>query len=376
MREAAPVHRSAIGAVVVSRFDDCQTVLRDPRLGKGIQMVSRRMGLSAAQQGEQADVRREHRSLLWLDPPDHTRLRGLVAKAFTPRTVEALRPSVEALADDLLDGIGGEVDLMAAVASPLPLTVIGELLGVPEPDRPKFLPLSRAGTLAFEPSAGPEVVAAANDAQEEMQDYFRDLLERRRSDPGDDLLTHLLQVEESGEVLTAQEVISTAILLFGAGFETTVNLIGNGTLALLRHPDQLARLREDPGLLRSGVDELLRFDSPVQVDARTVTTELSLDGHVIPVDEVVVALLGSANRDPARYSDPDRLDLARDEGPSLAFGSGIHHCLGAALAKLEGQVVFAKLLERFDTIELLDEFPPWRDTITMRGLEELRLRVG
>lgn len=376
MREAAPVHRSAIGAVVVSRFDDCQTVLRDPRLGKGIQMVSRRMGLSAAQQGEQADVRREHRSLLWLDPPDHTRLRGLVAKAFTPRTVEALRPSVEALADDLLDGIGGEVDLMAAVASPLPVTVIGELLGVPEPDRPKFLPLSRAGTLAFEPSAGPEVVAAANDAQEEMQDYFRDLLERRRSDPGDDLLTHLLQVEESGEVLTAQEVISTAILLFGAGFETTVNLIGNGTLALLRHPDQLDRLREDPGLLRSGVDELLRFDSPVQVDARTVTTELSLDGHVIPVDEVVVALLGSANRDPARYSDPDRLDLARDEGPSLAFGSGIHHCLGAALAKLEGQVVFAKLLERFDTIELLDEFPPWRDTITMRGLEELRLRVG
>ncbi len=376
MREAAPVHRSAIGAVVVSRFDDCQTVLRDPRLGKGIQMVSRRMGLSAAQQGEQADVRREHRSLLWLDPPDHTRLRGLVAKAFTPRTVEALRPSVEALADDLLDGIGGEVDLMAAVASPLPVTVIGELLGVPEPDRPKFLPLSRAGTLAFEPSAGPEVVAAANDAQEEMQDYFRDLLERRRSDPGDDLLTHLLQVEESGEVLTAQEVISTAILLFGAGFETTVNLIGNGTLALLRHPDQLDRLREDPGLLRSGVDELLRFDSPVQVDARTVTTELSLDGHVVPVDEVVVALLGSANRDPARYSDPDRLDLARDEGPSLAFGSGIHHCLGAALAKLEGQVVFAKLLERFDTIELLDESPPWRDTITMRGLEELHLRVG
>ncbi|MBA2624264.1 MAG: cytochrome P450 [Acidimicrobiia bacterium] len=376
VREAAPVHRSAIGAVVVSRFDDCQTVLRDPRLGKGIQMVSRRMGLSAAQQGEQADVRREHRSLLWLDPPDHTRLRGLVAKAFTPRTVEALRPSVEALADDLLDGIGGEVDLMAAVASPLPVTVIGELLGVPEPDRPKFLPLSRAGTLAFEPSAGPEVVAAANDAQEEMQDYFRDLLERRRSDPGDDLLTHLLQVEESGEVLTAQEVISTAILLFGAGFETTVNLIGNGTLALLRHPDQLDRLREDPGLLRSGVDELLRFDSPVQVDARTVTTELSLDGHVVPVDEVVVALLGSANRDPARYSDPDRLDLARDEGPSLAFGSGIHHCLGAALAKLEGQVVFAKLLERFDTIELLDESPPWRDTITMRGLEELHLRVG
>ena len=339
-------------------------------------MVSQRLGLDAEQSKAQAEARRENRSLLWLDPPDHTRLRGLVAKAFTPKRVEALRPAVERLADDLLDGLGGEVELMEALANPLPVTVIGELLGVPPADRPRFLPLSRAGTLAFEPSAGPEEIAAANRAGEEMQAYFRDLFARRRDDPGDDLLTELMAVEERGDVLSEQELVSTAILLFGAGFETTANLIGNGLLALLRHPDQLARLRDDPSLVRPAVDELLRFDGPVQVDARTAFTDLDLDGAVVPAGEVVVALLGSANRDEARFTEPDHLDVGRDEGPSLAFGAGIHHCLGAALARMEGQVVFAGLLRRFECMELLDESPPWRDTITMHGLEALPLRLA
>jgi cytochrome P450 len=376
LREVAPVHRSAVGPWVVSRFTDCQTVLRSPHTGKGIAMVSQRLGLDAEQSAAQAEARKENRSLLWLDPPDHTRLRGLVAKAFTPRRVEALRPAVERLVDEVLDGLGGEVELMGALANPLPVAVIGELLGVPEADRPAFLPLSRAGTMAFEPSAGPAEVAAANRAQEEMEAYFRDLFDRRRTDPADDLLSELLAVEERGDVLTEQELVSTAILLFGAGFETTANLIGNGLLALLRHPAELARLRDDPSLVRSAVDELLRFDGPVQVDARTASTDLELDGAVVPSGAVVVALLGSANRDEARFAQPDRLDVGRDEGPSLAFGSGIHHCLGAALARMEGQAVLAALLRRYEVIELLDEAPPWRDTITMRGLEALPLRLG
>jgi cytochrome P450 len=372
----APIHRSAVGPWVVSRFADCQTVLRSPHAGKGIAMVSQRLGLDAEQSAAQAEARKENRSLLWLDPPDHTRLRGLVAKAFTPRRVEALRPAVERLVDEALDGIGGEVELMGALANPLPVAVIGELLGVPEADRPAFLPLSRAGTMAFEPSAGPAEVAAANRAQEEMEAYFRDLFDRRRADPADDLLSELLAVEERGDVLTEQELVSTAILLFGAGFETTANLIGNGLLALLRHPAELARLRDDPSLVRSAVDELLRFDGPVQVDARTATADLELDGAVVPAGAVVVALLGSANRDEARFTQPDRLDVGRDEGPSLAFGSGIHHCLGAALARMEGQAVLAALLRRYEVIELLDEAPPWRDTITMRGLEAFPLRLA
>jgi cytochrome P450 len=299
-----------------------------------------------------------------------------VAKAFTPKRVEALRPAVEQLANDLLDGLGGEVDLMEGLANPLPVAVIGELLGVPVADRPAFLPLSRAGTLAFEPGAGPDEIAAANRAGEEMEAYFRDLFARKREDPGDDLLTELMAVEERGDVLTEQELISTAIVLFGAGFETTANLIGNGLLALLRHPEQLARLRQDPALVRPAVDELLRYDGPVQVDARTASADLELDGAVVPAGSVVVALLGSANRDERRFADPDRLDVGRDDGPSLAFGAGIHHCLGAALARMEGQVVLSGLLRRFDEIELLDDAPPWRDTITMRGLEALPLRLG
>ena len=377
IRELAPVLRSSIGAVVLSGHAACQAALRHPRLGKGIEMVSRRTGLSDEEQAEQAELRRERRSLLWLDPPDHTRLRNLVARAFTPRTVAALRPRVEALADELLDGLGdgdGD-DFMEAVANPLPVTVIGELLGVPVEERPRFLPLSRAGTLAFEPTATPEVMAAANRAGAEMHDYFVDILARRRAEPGNDLLSALLAVEEEGDVLSEPELISTAILLFGAGFETTANLLGNGLLALLRHPAELARLRADPALLAPAVEELLRFDSPVQVDARTALEDVEVAGHAVRDGEMVVTLLGAANRDPARWHEPERLDLGRQEGPALAFGAGIHHCLGAALARLEGEVVLGRLLDRFATIELADDDPPWRDSMTMRGLASLPLRL-
>lgn len=393
------MHRSAIGAWVLSRYDDCLHVLRDPRFGKGIEAVSRRVGLTADQEAERAAFLEHRRSMLWLDPPDHTRLRGLVAKAFTARTVEALRPHIERLTDDLLDqlvagdGVGSAsggstgggsaggsaagsagVEVMEGLANALPIAVIGELLGIPTDERAQFRPLSRAGTVAMEPMASPESQLAAREARLEMEAYFERQVALRRQSPGDDLLSQLIAVHERGDVLTETEVISTAILLFGAGFETTANLIGNGLLALLRHPDQLRRLRDDPALLRPAVEELLRYDSAVQLNVRTALADVEVDGQAIAQGESVVTLVGAANRDPAHFTDPDRLDVGRDDGPSLAFGSGIHFCLGAALARVEGQVVFGRLVERFPDIELAAE-PRYRPSVTMRGLEALHVQL-
>lgn len=366
LRELAPVHRSGLGLWAVSRYDDCQHVLRDPKFGKQIDNVMR----------PEAAGWPTKPSMLFLNPPDHTRLRGLVARAFTPRTVEALRPSVQQLTDDLLDRMAeaGEVDVMETLAFPLPVAVIGELVGVPPADRHQFQRLVRAGTAALEPVVPDDVLARAVEAQKEMHGYFRGLVAERRAQPADDLLSELIGVSDGTDSLDEEEVISTAILLFAAGFETTTNLIGNGLLALLRHPDELARLRDDPSLLRTAVDELLRFDGPVQLDGRTAMVDAEVAGHPIPAGEQVVTLLGAANHDPERFPDPDRLDVGRDGSASMSFGSGIHYCLGAALARLEGQVVFDSLLRRFGSIELSEE-PEWRPTLTLRGLLSLRVAL-
>ena len=375
LRRLAPVHRSAIGFWILSRFDDCQHLLRHPGVGKDFSSAASAAGLSEEQQVEQAAWRNDHSNMLFADPPDHTRLRGLATRAFTPRTVERLRPRIVALVDELIDGFGGEeVEVMDALAFPLPVTVIGEMLGVPAEDRAQFRPLVRASTAMLELTVTPEQMDEATVASATMERYFADLLAERRARPADDLLTQLLQAEDEGDQLTETELISTAILLFAAGFETTTHLIGNGLLALLRHPDQLARVRDDRTLLRPAVEELLRFDSPVQITARTAYEELVLDGHHIEPDSTVLALVGAANRDPARFRDPDRLDVARAEGSPLSFGSGIHYCLGAALARLEGQIVLDRVLSRFRRIELAGEEPRHRDSLTLRGLVDLRVR--
>ncbi|MBW3548283.1 MAG: cytochrome P450 [Actinobacteria bacterium] len=384
LRERWPVHRLVLdasagtgGTWVLSRFDHCQAVLRHPRVGKDFAAMQRRWGLTEEELAAQVRFTDDRRSMLFRDPPDHTRLRGLVSKAFTPRTVEALRPHVVRLVDDLLDEVGvGEVEVMTALAFPLPVTVIGEMLGVPLDDRPQFQRLVRASAASLEPFVTPEALAAANAATLEMEAYFRGLVAERRMAPADDLLSHLIAAEDNGDQLTEQELLSTAILLFAAGFETTTNLIGNGLLALLRHPDQLERLRHDPALLPSAVEELLRYDSPVQVNGRVAGDDVDIDGHHIPAGATVLTLLGAANRDPRRFSDPERLDVGRSEGSSMSFGSGIHFCLGAALARMEGQVFFGRLLERYPTIELLDESPAYRDSITLRGLAELPVALG
>ncbi len=383
LREQWPVHRlvldvpgSSVGTWVLSRFDFCQAALRHPRVGKDFASMQRRWGLDESEVAAQQVFSSERPTMLFSDPPDHTRLRGLVSKAFTPRTVEALRPQVVRLTDEVLDSVGtGEVDVMAALAFPLPVSVIGEMLGVPPADRPQFQRLVRASAAALEPYVSPESLDRANQATLEMEDYFRHLVAERRERPCDDLLSQLIAAEDGGDQLSTQELLSTAILLFAAGFETTTNLIGNGLLALLRHPGELDRLRRDPALLGSAVDELLRYDSPVQVNGRVAGNDVEIDGHAFPAGATLLVLQGAANRDPRRFPDPDRLDVGRADGASMSFGTGIHFCLGAALARLEGQVVFGRLLERYSSIELLDDNPRYRDSITLRGLAELPVRL-
>ena len=377
LRAAAPVHHSALGFWVLSRYEDCQQLLRHPGVGKDFSGAGSAVGLTPAQQAQQDRFRNDRSNMLTTDPPDHTRLRGLVTRAFTPRTVEALRPRIAGLVDDLLDDVGaGEVDVMDALAFPLPVTVIGEMLGVPVDDRPRLRPLVRAVTAVLELALTPAALAEATAADRELAEYFAGLVAERRARPRDDLLSKLIEAEDKGDQLREHELISTAILLFAAGFETTTHLIGNGLLALLGRPDQLDRVRADRSLVRPAVEELLRFDSPVQLALRTAYEDLSIAGHRIEEGSLVVALLGAANRDPDHYRDPERLDVGRDEGPPMSFGGGIHFCLGAALARLEGQIVLDRLLDRFATLELVGEPPAYRDSLTLRGLVDLHVRFA
>jgi cytochrome P450 len=234
----------------------------------------------------------------------------------------------------------------------------------------------RSVTAVLELAVTPDAMVAASAADATLTEYFADLVAERRARPHDDLLTQLIEAEDKGDQLSERELISTAILLFAAGFETTTHLLGNGLLALLRNPDQLARMRADRSLVKSAVEELLRYDSPVQLAARTAYEDLSIDGHHIAAGSTVLALLGAANRDPARFTDPDRLDVGRAEGSPISFGGGIHFCLGAALARMEAQIVLDRLLDRFPTIELVDDHPTHRDSLTLRGLVDLRVRFA
>jgi len=387
LREAAPVYRSGLGFVVCTRYEECQLALRDPRLGKDEidreEHARERFGhLDVFPRIEELTTRTP--SLLFLNPPDHTRLRGLVSKAFTPRTVERLRPHIVKLVDALLERIptGEVVDVMEALAYRLPVAVISAMLGVPSSEWPRFREVVGRVTVLLEPVIADDEIGPAFEAQAELEEYFTDLVALRRQKPGDDLLSSLIAVEEGTDKLTEAELISTAILLFGAGFETTTNLVGNGLLALLRNPDQLAQLRADlaaeatagsgqGAAIRCAVEELLRYDSPVQFDGRYVFEPIGLGGVPISAGSQIVTVLGAANRDPARFTDPERLDLRRNEGLPLSFAGGIHFCLGAALARAEGQVVFDRLLARFGSIELASESPTFRNRITLRGLVEL-----
>jgi len=381
LRSVAPVYRSGLGFTVCTRYEECEIVLRDPRFGKDERdrrdALEERFGDLEMFPPEFLDMSRERRSMLFLNPPDHTRLRSLVNRAFTPRTVEHLRPQIASLVDGLLDELaeGEPVDVMDKLAFPLPVAVIGRMLGVPERDWRHFREVMGRATALLEPVISPEELGHAIQAQGELEAYFHGLVAERRARPGDDLVSSLIAVQEGTDKLTELELIGIAILIFGAGFETTTNLIGNGLLALLTHPEEMARLRDNPGLLRSAVDELLRYDSPVQFDGRLALEDSVVAGVPVKAHEEIITILGAANRDPAHFSDPDRLDLERDQGPPLSFAAGIHFCLGAPLARAEGQVFFGRLIERFRSIELATDTPVFRNRITLRGLSTLPVIV-
>jgi cytochrome P450 len=370
LREADPVHRRPDGDWILTRYADCQGVLADPRCSSNPAHESRPSeGSPARQAGSNL--------LLFLDPPDHTRLRRLVSKAFTPRRVEELRPRIAELVDALLDEVDGEptFNLLEALAFPLPVIVICELMGVPAEDRDSLKEWSTAASRLLDPDVEGETLELGLLAGMGLAGYFDALFEERRRQPQDDLVSGLVAAEEEGDRLSADELRSITVLLFIAGHETTMNLIGNGTYALLQHPDQLALVRDDPEMARSAIEELLRYDGPVHVTARVPTEDIDVGGTPIAAGERMVVALGAANRDPAQYPDPDRLDVTREDNRHLTFSHGIHFCLGASLARVEGQVAIPRLLQRFPDLALAAE-PSYREHLVLRGLTELQVAIG
>jgi len=370
LREADPVHRSPfLDMWILTRYEDVAQALRDHRFSADRTTWEGLKTLEGFQ---------PTRSLLSLDPPDHTRLRTLVTKAFTPRVVEQLRPQAQAIVDEALDRAaeGGGIELIEELAYPLPVAVIAKMLGVPPGDWPRFRDWSRVLVSSLDPVAlpGADQMAAVQTAQNALFDYFSGVVAARRREPRDDLISGLIAVEERGDVLNERELLVMLNLLLVAGHETTVNLIGNGVLALLRHPDQLALLRQRPELIESAVEELLRFDSPVQLTARLVAETCELAGQEISRGQLVLTLIGAANRDPRQFPDPDRLHLARSPNQHFSFGRGIHFCLGAPLARLEGRIAIGSLVSRFPDLRMAGE-PVRRETITLRGLTRLPLAV-
>jgi pimeloyl-[acyl-carrier protein] synthase len=374
-RGSAPLMRAADTIWFCLSHPDIAAMLRNPVLSSNETRATTELGVK-----ELSVVRTQ--SLLFMDPPDHTRLRGLVSRAFTPRRVQGLRHTIEQMCAALFDDIaatagpGEPFDLIERLAYPLPVQVICFLLGVPAADEAVFTGWSRALSRSIDPSIlrSTEDDRAIDDAEAGLNDYLGDLLAERHANPADDLLSDLLAVQDGTDRISPAEVVSLAMLLLVAGHETTVNLIGNGTLALLRNPGQLDRLLASPELVPGAVEELLRFDSPVQMSQRVVTEDMDLAGRSVRAGDEIVLMLGAANRDPAVFAGAATLNVTRpDAHRHVAFGGGIHHCLGAALARLEGQVAFAALLSRVGRLELAGE-PVRRPTFTLRGLESLPVR--
>jgi cytochrome P450 len=374
LRATDPMHLTPLGFHVASRHGDIATILRDKRFGKDFAgRMSRRYGPQIL---EEPVYRSMRHWMLQQDPPDHTRLRGLVVRAFTARRVEDMRPRIQQVVDEIIDRVEsrGRMDLIADFAFRLPVTVICDMLGIPAEDREIFFTSSRSGGRLLDPvplsRAEIEQHNASNLAAAE---YFHGLFELRRREPGDDLTTQLVQAEEHGSKLSNEELTANIILLFGAGHETTVNLIGNGLLALHRNPDQLRLLVDDPSLVAAAVEELLRYDSSVQVTGRTTLEDVDdIGGIPLAKGQSIICLLGSANRDPAVYADPDRLDIRRADVRPLSFGGGIHYCLGAQLARIEGEIAISTLLRRLPNLRLDDaDHPDWRQTFVLRGLNTL-----
>jgi cytochrome P450 len=382
LRDLAPVHRSGTGVMFLTRYDDCREVLRDNRFGKSMSPDPPLIGNADPELVAYRTRLLEQRasgpsSMLFLNPPDHTRQRGLVSRVFTPKRVEQMRADIGVLAEECFDAMAeaGSADALELLGFPLPAAVVGKLIGVPREDWPSFRTLVSTAAVTLEPSATLADLKAAEASYGQMFAYFVDLVAERQARPQDDLLSAMLAVADGDDTLSPEECIATCLLLFSAGFETTTNLIGNGLGALFRNPDQLSRLWADPSLVPSAVEEMLRWDSPVQLDARAALEPADIAGEAVAEGQRVFTLLGAANRDPAHFVDPDRFDVGRDDGPPLSFASGIHFCLGANLARAEGQEVFAGLIRRFASIELDGDLVQ-RPRMTLRGYQAVPVRVN
>ncbi|MCY3601909.1 MAG: cytochrome P450 [Chloroflexi bacterium] len=373
LRERDPYHESRLtGMLIVSRYEDVDAILRDHRRFRNSDRDWVRDSLV------NTSIRRELTpSLLSLDPPDHTRLRGLVNRAFTPRVMARMEDHVRATAHALLDEVGdsSEFDLMSNLATLLPMVVIAEMIGVPTNDRERFKTWSDRFARVLEPNLTAEEGRLVLETADEFERYFAPTIEERRREPREDLVSRLAQAEEDGQKLTNEETQVTLRLLLVAGNETTTNLIGNGLRALLQHPDQLQLLREQPELIPNAIEELLRYDAPVQLDGRYLAEDVEIGGKLAKKNTRIGLTIGGANRDPEQFSEPDRLDVRREETVNISFGRGIHHCLGAPLARLEGRIAFEVLLERFDEIGFGSGEPVYKPNIVLRGLRQFPIQV-
>jgi cytochrome P450 len=374
---AKAVHRSEFELWFVATYSACNQVVRHQKFRRRHgDSWERRAAMSGSLGRPWLDD--QARWMLWLDPPDHARIRSLVSQSFNARYIDEQRQKIQGVVDGLIDKIagGGPVDFVQEFALALPMTVICDMLGIPPDDRRDFRAWTAGAGGTLEPMPAPEVQDAADRATEALGAYFGDLIEKRRDTPGVDLLTQLIAAENEEGKLSHEELVSNAVLLLAAGFETTTNLLGNGLLALLRNPEQWSRLAEQPELAGNATEELLRYDSPVQMATpRVATSDIEVDGHVIPEGETVIAIVGAGNRDPQRFDQPDHLDVGRTDPSPLSFGAGPHFCLGAALARLEGAVAFETLARRLPDLQLVDAEPTWLPSFNLHGVSSLRVRA-
>ncbi|HLF74586.1 MAG TPA: cytochrome P450 [Anaerolineales bacterium] len=376
LRSEDPVHwDEEMGFWVLTRYADIAAVYNDPRFSRAEGL---RRGFERLPGSEQVVAEPVYRSfsktMFYSDPPYHTRLRGLVNNAFTPNAVEQMRPHVQQIVDRLLDAVQnrGEMDAIRDLAHPLPLLVIAQMLGLPAEERLRFKQWSDDlfAILGSVPHA-PELMERAARSLAELTAYLTALSQERRAQPQSDLLSALVGVAEKGERLTQEELIANVTILLSAGHETTSHLIGNGLLALLRHPEQMQQLRGNPRLIASAVEEMMRYDNPVQIAYRSAAEDVKVGGRCIRKGQLVNSILAAGNRDPQRFSEPDRFDIARDEGRHLGFGLGIHFCIGAPLVRLEAQVAFSTILRRFPELRLATESLEWQEHPIFRGVKSL-----
>ena len=382
MHEEGPLHYVDVGGkwAVWSIFShaECSSIAKDPRLSakRAQQML---LPFPLSRQSEFSELARMLGLwLIFMDPPEHTRLRKLLNKGFSPAAVEGLRPRVEALVDGMLKPLqhGSEVELMREFANPMPVRIILEMLGIPQELRDTFVNWSRAiAVFRGNPNRTVEEARAAQDALIELTEFFRKTVAERRRNKGNDLISLLIDIEEEGEVLTEEELYAQCIALLFAGHETTRNLIGNGMYTLLQHPQETAELRESPEMIRSAVEELLRYESPVQLTARVLKEDIEVCGQRIPKRFSILCMLGAANRDPKQFKNPDQLDLKRLNNQHLAFSAGLHFCIGAQLARLEGQIAILNLVQRFPEMKLTGPRPEWAPTFGFRGLKTLHVTM-